>query len=446
MNRKHKNALGILLAAWVLLFCSVPMCVRAEGTTTIHVSSSNVTVGDTLSVTVTATESGSISLTYNAEVLQFSDCSTTYTTNGNVVTFDGSSATIRFSCIAQGNSSLIVSSPTVTGSSTSIRVGGQSTTPVTDTQPTSTSDDVEGQFQIDGVGYVVSERYPDSAIPAGFEKVKVNIDGYAYRELSNGTITLLYLKKASDIASDGTFYMYDAATNQVSPFVMLGDAQHYVVLSTPESLLKDTFVETTISVNGQDVKAYYEGTESDFYYVYGTNQDGESGWYQYDVTDGSVQRVNMEWLASEDATEDVAYDTESDNYFKQWQKQRYLLAAMLFVIVVLLVLVINLLLGRRQLRQVEDPEEYDDDSDAFDVEDENAIDDLNDQEESVGTEAMDTHEVADANESAPAGDTDVDAPVYSDIKGAEAFRSKKDTRYKTADMDAQIDILDLNDL
>ena len=224
MNRKHKNALGILLAAWVLLFCSVPMCVRAEGTTTIHVSSSNVTVGDTLSVTVTATESGSISLTYNAEVLQFSDCSTTYTTNGNVVTFDGSSATIRFSCIAQGNSSLIVSSPTVTGSSTSIRVGGQSTTPVTDTQPTSTSDDVEGQFQIDGVGYVVSERYPDSAIPAGFEKVKVNIDGYAYRELSNGTITLLYLKKASDIASDGIFYMYDAATNQVSPFVMLGDA------------------------------------------------------------------------------------------------------------------------------------------------------------------------------------------------------------------------------
>ena len=71
---------------------------------------------------------------------------------------------------------------------------------------------------------------------------------------------------------------------------------------------------------------------------------------------------------------------------------------------------------------------------------------MNDQEEAVGTEAMDTHEVADANESAPAGDTDVDAPVYSDIKGAEAFRSKKDTRYKTADMDAQIDILDLNDL
>ena len=37
-------------------------------------------------------------------------------------------------------------------------------------------------------------------------------------------------------------------------------------------------------------------------------------------------------------------------------------------------------------------------------------------------------------------------PIYSDIKGTEAFQSKENTRYKGADVDAQLDILDLNDL
>ena len=37
-------------------------------------------------------------------------------------------------------------------------------------------------------------------------------------------------------------------------------------------------------------------------------------------------------------------------------------------------------------------------------------------------------------------------PIYSDIKGTEAFQSKENTRYKGADLDAQLDILDLNDL
>ena len=59
----------------------------AEGTTTIHMSADSLSVGDTLSVTVTASESGSISLRYNADVLQFAGSSASYTTDGNTITF-----------------------------------------------------------------------------------------------------------------------------------------------------------------------------------------------------------------------------------------------------------------------------------------------------------------------------------------------------------------------
>ena len=100
-------------------------------------------------------------------------------------------------------------------------------------------------------------------IPTGFSRTGVKIDGYTYKELSNGTITLLYLKRADNIAGDGSFYQYDEASHTVTPFAMLGTADKYVVLATPQSLLRDSFTETTLTVGEQTVTAY---------------KDGESGW------------------------------------------------------------------------------------------------------------------------------------------------------------------------
>ena len=80
MNRKHKNFIGMLVGVLALLSTLSFPCF-AEGTTTIHMSADSLSVGDTLSVTVTASESGSISLRYNADVLQFAGSSASYTTD-----------------------------------------------------------------------------------------------------------------------------------------------------------------------------------------------------------------------------------------------------------------------------------------------------------------------------------------------------------------------------
>ncbi|RHP99261.1 hypothetical protein DW996_11465 [Roseburia sp. AM51-8] len=109
MNRKHKNFIGMLVGVLALLSTLSFPCF-AEGTTTIHMSADSLSVGDTLSVTVTASESGSISLRYNADVLQFAGSSASYTTDGNTITFEGTSATLQFTAASQGQSSLIVSS------------------------------------------------------------------------------------------------------------------------------------------------------------------------------------------------------------------------------------------------------------------------------------------------------------------------------------------------
>ncbi len=507
MNRKHKNFIGMLVGLLALLSTLSFPCF-AEGTTTIHMSADSLSVGDTLSVTVTASESGSISLRYNADVLQFAGSSASYTTDGNTITFEGASATLQFTAASQGTSSLIVSSPTITGSSASVQVAGGAadTQQNQDTQDTTTQA-ADGQFTIDGIAYVVSERYPESAIPAGFSRTRVTIDGYAYRELSNGRITLLYLKRADDTAGDGVFYQYDEATNTVTPFAMLGTADQYVVLASPDSLLRDSFTETTLTVGDQTLSVYKEGDDGDFYFVYGTNQDGVTGWFQYDNTDGSIQRVNEQLLSQDTATEEpVTTATGSDEYFGKWQKQRYLVAVLLFVIVVLAVVIINLLLSRRRRAEEEDwmDEDESDDPDMAGVEDDpieedlmddfaedqgaekTSIfaklrrnlheeedefddpeedlfeDDLTDQEtEELETEIETAEDVSGLEDETAVEEaseeplqtragkkrqTAPQEPIYSDIKGTEAFQSKENTRYKGADLDAQLDILDLNDL
>ncbi len=507
MNRKHKNFIGMLVGLLALL-STVSFPCFAEGTTTIHMSADSLSVGDTLSVTVTASESGSISLRYNADVLQFAGSSVSYTTDGNTITFEGASATLQFTAASQGTSSLIVSSPTITGSSASVQVaGGAADSQQTQDTQDATTQAADGQFTIDGIAYVVSERYPESAIPAGFSRTRVTIDGYAYRELSNGTITLLYLKRADDTAGDGVFYQYDEATNTVTPFAMLGTADQYVVLASPDSLLRDSFTETTLTVGDQTLSVYKEGDDGDFYFVYGTNQEGVTGWFQYDNTDGSIQRVNEQLLAQDTTTEEpVTTAAGSDEYFGKWQKQRYLVAVLLFVIVVLAVVIINLLLSRRRRAEEEDwmdEDESDDpdlkgaeddaiekdlmddlaeedgaektsifaklrrnlheEEDEFDdLEDDLFEDDLTDQKtEEVQLESEMTEDVSgiesktvveEASEevlqtrASKKRQTAPQEPIYSDIKGTEAFQSKENTHYKGADLDAQLDILDLNDL
>lgn len=84
--------------------------------------------------------------------------SASYTTDGNTITFEGTSATLQFTAASQGQSSLIVSSPTITGSSASVQVAGgtgdMNTQQTQDTQDTATQA-ADGQFVIGGVAYVV---------------------------------------------------------------------------------------------------------------------------------------------------------------------------------------------------------------------------------------------------------------------------------------------------
>ncbi|WP_044937999.1 hypothetical protein [Pseudobutyrivibrio sp. LB2011] len=381
MNKLFKRAVSFAaIAVMVFAFNIVAM---AQGTTTINVSKSSASVGDSITVSITATESGTITVKYTASMLSLSSCSVSgYTSEGNAVSFSGKQGDIVFSAAAEGTASIIVSSSANSGSSTTLTIGGSSSSSSTSTASESTTEETttteetveentetteetteettatttstsgvgnlnsDGGFDIDGVAYVVSERFSDSDMPAGFSKTTVTIGSSTYSEPTNGSLTLLYLKPADNTSGSGVFYLYNAEAGTVSPFLMLGTADSYVIVSDNGSAPTSAFTATTLDVNGGTATAYtIDGAE--FFYVYGTNQDGASGWFVYDSTYKTVSRVDESALstsASTDTTEEVEEtETSTDNnlYVEKLNLYRKIIMGLIVLCVVLLFIIIN---------------------------------------------------------------------------------------------------------
>ena len=157
---------------------------------------------------------------------------------------------------------------------------------------------------------------------------------------------MLYLKPADNTSGSGVFYLYNAEAGTVSPCLMLGTADSYVIVSDNGSAPTSAFTATTLDVNGGTATAYtIDGTE--FFYVYGTNQDGVSGWFVYDSTYETVSRVDESALSTSsttDSTEEVEEtETSTDNnlYVEKLNLYRKIIMGLIVLCVVLLFIIIN---------------------------------------------------------------------------------------------------------
>ncbi len=401
MNRFFKHLSTGLIA--LTLYLSLAMCAFAQGTTSISVSKSAPAVGDTTTISITASASGTVTVKYTASLLSLESCTASgYTAENNSIVFSGTEGDITFTATAAGTASIIVSSSACSGSSTTLSIGGTQTasadtTASTDTEAdTDTASDVDtaatsdtaaevdaantsssvgtlnesGGFDIAGVSYVVSERYSDSEIPSNFTKQTITIGSSTYNELSNGSITLLYLKPADNTSGSGVFYIYDEGAGQVSPFLMLGDSSNYVILSDPADTLSASLQAASIDVTGGSYTAY-TSDGSEYFYVYGTNASGYTGWFLYDATYSTVSRVDTSLVSTTSVTTEETTDTSdsydaTENYVSKLSMFRKIIAGLIVLAVVLIFVIINLVIRNR-----EDSDYTDfDDEDEFSEEDE----------------------------------------------------------------------------
>ena len=107
MRKCYKRLVNVILVA-VLVF-AFNIVAMAQGTTTITLSKSSLAVGDTITVSVSGTESGSITVKYTSSMLNYISCSVSgASAEGNSVTFSGTSGEIVFKAATEVTASIIV--------------------------------------------------------------------------------------------------------------------------------------------------------------------------------------------------------------------------------------------------------------------------------------------------------------------------------------------------
>ena len=316
-------------------------------------------------------------------------------------------------------------------------------------------------FTINGQNYIPADTIPEDVIPADFSESAVSIGGTDYPALSftKAELTLLYLIPENS-EDAGKLYLYNTNDGNVYPFVLLHTDSHYAIVQNPDAAsVPEGFTQTSVTVGEtENVTAYHrndaaQNPDSDFYYLYCLNDQGQNYWYQYDNAEGTYQRYAEQLdSSSEQQNENEQYNEALNQLKKMKQKNRYMIFGMIFGAAILIIIIINLLIARKDQNGLDDayddPDEDDDmddldDDPDDDEEDEDSEDEL-DSEEDVRDPEDDSEEDGgnNASEENVTGDTEESGADEPEKQEEEEDEEERETE-ETNDDDDDIEFLDL---
>ncbi|MDD6573128.1 MAG: cadherin-like beta sandwich domain-containing protein [Thermoflexaceae bacterium] len=221
-------------------------------------------------------------------------------------------------------------------------------------------------IDIDGALYNVISNFDEELLPEGYEAVDYTYKGKKIvvgKGISNGKI-IFCVSDASVEKADQQFVVYDEQTGSFSNLLMITTkGSSYTVVESLDALnsvtIPEGFVESEYTLNNVKYKVWVDANNesAQYFIIYCTNVNGESGWYQYDILEGTMQRafLNGFTFGSADTTKPETIETqpqtteepdnekngelqaEYDNYVK---KTRLALGLMAFLLVAVVIIVV----------------------------------------------------------------------------------------------------------
>lgn len=228
-------------------------------------------------------------------------------------------------------------------------------------------------YEINGQKLYPATSIPEEVVPQDFEQGTMKLwekdYPYLYNDKIGSQICLLYL--VDENKENGALYMVmDSAPYEAYPYVSFSSEFGYIVVvpDADETTLPSGYKAGTLDIEGKgSIGAYYYGKDKDVCLVYAVNNEGNYGWYLYDVN----ERTYMRYLGNSEADREEIQvpDTEaqSGDVQKLESQNRMIFWAFLIVVLFLLIVIVILVLSRRN--RLEHPEEEDfEDFDDFDDE------------------------------------------------------------------------------
>ncbi len=233
-----------------------------------------------------------------------------------------------------------------------------------------TPEDNQDAIVINGHEYNLSATIPKDKVPADFTKTTVNCKGQEAEALqfNMGEVLLVYLT-TPDAEVKNTLAVYNQQSDSIYPFVKLeAGNSYYILLNVPtDAQLPDTYAASALELGDYGTVTAFANQEpslSDFYLIYAISNQGNTGWYQYDKTEQTVQRyvqqsenstVDEEALNADIKSLQNSYDKLDKQYTGTKNFARRTIAVLIFIIAVLVVIMVNIILrGKKNEDEWED--------------------------------------------------------------------------------------------
>ncbi len=248
-----------------------------------------------------------------------------------------------------------------------------------------------------GEQLLVVEKIPTESVPKDFETTSLVVNGQQMQGLSfgKGDLKVLYLNNTNGA---GSLYVYDEEQQTIYPFIKITSEQSYVMVlvpneekdPAPEGYESCTFsIEGKGTVNAYQLKQRTKGPAqaSEFYLIYCMNNNGEKGWYLYDIVEETFQRylaVNNSVQVDGDVTDntedstqnDESNDTPSDEIAKLEQELKtakmtqYIAMGIAVVLTIIVIVLVVLLVMKKRSQEDDFFDGYEDDEDYEDEDEE----------------------------------------------------------------------------
>lgn len=202
---------------------------------------------------------------------------------------------------------------------------------------------------LDGTAHVVQSVIPEEILPEGCTKTTSTFNGKPVEAAvyEKGGLTLLYALKAG--SDEGDFFVYNESTGKMHLFAQIFSIENRYIVpieaqNTPPAYFKEgqmpwnefvlpAFVLTDTSVENADV----------FYLLYAVSNEGERGFYLYDMVEGTYQRF-LNYSGAKTAP--VA--AEGDGFGKV---SVLIIAILALLLVGAIMLIVNMIIKNKELQE-----------------------------------------------------------------------------------------------
>lgn len=308
-----KKISAIVLSLCLCIPCFSLVVHAADGK--ISFTDPETAVGEMVEVKCVLRSSGSsmgdveVQLAFDSEYLSFQSGDSVEAADGSLTyKGDGGSSevsfTMTFQALKEGETKITVNSSsvasgnggtlTLTEGKSTIKIAEGDPSKIVQTETTSTGAG-DKEVEVNGEKYTLTDTFADADIPAGYSKTTVSLDGEDRQMVANesGAVTLGYLKDADGV---GDFFLYNTENATFAPYeeVSISDTTFIIVLSdTSDVKLPKHYKEAKLTLNEKEFPVWQDSSKEDTYVIYAMNNNGETGYYQYDPNENTYQRVEI---------------------------------------------------------------------------------------------------------------------------------------------------------